>query len=327
MMNKQRFLIIILIFLAFPVFAQRLEQRLSWNVENAFRYEIILQRMEAGKFAPYLVESTTVQSLNVSLYPGFYRFLVIPYDVLDRPSKESDWIYFQVVPLHSEEELVEEKAEERIEEKTEEIMVEAEPVDSDMVKRELMEPLIVLHRIAKKRSEEEFVEKIVSERDELKKDWEVFEDIPPLTIRIGVAWTPFILLYGTGFSGLYPLSMDIFASFITKAFGNIYFGTEVVYCRYSLDPLTTPLVDIRYNSDLGINMLVLKWLLGERNAFGVKAGAIFPLQPTGRSVQFNLGMTIYWRLFNKFLLETGFNYSTQGFNGFFRPYIGFSYMF
>ena len=274
MMNKCRLIFILLIFLSFPIFAQRIEQRLSWNVENAFRYEIILQRMEAGRFVPYLVDSTTVQSLTVSLFPGFYRFLVIPYDVLDRASKESDWIYFQVTSLQPE-------------------------------------------------TEEEITE---TEEERREREREAYRSLPPLSARIGAAWMPFLPIHGE-MTHYNSLSMNIHVGFISKTDKNIKIGTEMAVFRYSLDSPHIPLIDFQYNTDLSVNMLALIWAKEEKAAFVFKIGALFPIEPSGRSLQFNVGAAVYWRLNNILFLETGCDYSTLGSNGFLRPNIGLSLIF
>ena len=114
--KRKLYLILLLFLFTLPVFAQnsnfyidtesgfpRFIQRLSWSGgENALRYEVIIQRLSYESYVPHLVESTIEHFIEVSLPPGEYRFQVIPYDALNRPSEESEWAYIQVFQYYSE---------------------------------------------------------------------------------------------------------------------------------------------------------------------------------------------------------------------------------
>lgn len=73
---------------------------ISWKGgENALRYEIEIEREEIDGFTSYLKESTTEKFLIVTLPPGNYSYKINSFDILDRPSTSTEWIYFEVRPL------------------------------------------------------------------------------------------------------------------------------------------------------------------------------------------------------------------------------------
>jgi hypothetical protein len=70
----------------------RFIQRLSWRGgEYSLRYEIVIQKLEQETYTDFIREFTTEHFILVSLTPGEYRFRIIPYDILDRPSEGSGW--------------------------------------------------------------------------------------------------------------------------------------------------------------------------------------------------------------------------------------------
>ncbi|MCL2066304.1 MAG: hypothetical protein FWG99_02415 [Treponema sp.] len=76
----------------------RFVQRLTWTGgEYAIRYEVVMEREEAGVYSSLIQEFTTMSFIEVSLPPGMYRFRVIPYDYLDRPGTASQWMSIEVL--------------------------------------------------------------------------------------------------------------------------------------------------------------------------------------------------------------------------------------
>jgi hypothetical protein len=74
----------------------RFIQRLTWTGdEYAWRYEVVIER-EEGAYRELLRQFTTAPFIEVSLLPGKYRCLVIPYDFLDQAGERSEWIYIEV---------------------------------------------------------------------------------------------------------------------------------------------------------------------------------------------------------------------------------------
>ena len=79
-------------------------QYFSWESDgNALRYEVEIERDENGVFRQYLLESTTALYIAVSLSPGNFRYRVIPFDLLDRPGRITQWVHFEVRPAISPE--------------------------------------------------------------------------------------------------------------------------------------------------------------------------------------------------------------------------------
>jgi len=77
----------------------RFVQRLAWTGgEYALRYEVVIEREVGRTNITYLREFTQVSFIEVSLPPGYYRFQVISYDILDRPEEVSEWKYVEVRP-------------------------------------------------------------------------------------------------------------------------------------------------------------------------------------------------------------------------------------
>jgi hypothetical protein len=76
----------------------RFVQRLSWNEEEyVLQYEVVIEKEGDGEYREFLREFTTAIFIEVSLLPGKYRCHVIPYDFLDQPGEEYEWMYFEVL--------------------------------------------------------------------------------------------------------------------------------------------------------------------------------------------------------------------------------------
>jgi len=87
-------------------------QRFVWRGgENALYYEVIFEREINGRYSQYLKETTKAQFIEVSLPPGNYRFRVIPYDILGRPTEGSQWANIVVLPVPKPEQYEELKPE------------------------------------------------------------------------------------------------------------------------------------------------------------------------------------------------------------------------
>jgi len=80
-------------------------QRFVWKGgENALHYEVIFEKETNGTYSRHLREITKAQFIEVSLPPGNYRFRVIPYDILGRPTEGSNWVNIAVLPVPKQEE-------------------------------------------------------------------------------------------------------------------------------------------------------------------------------------------------------------------------------
>jgi hypothetical protein len=75
----------------------RFSQRLTWTGdENTRRYEVVIEKEEDRSYRQIRRESIDVSFIAVILEPGKYRYRVTPYDFLDRPGENSNWINFQI---------------------------------------------------------------------------------------------------------------------------------------------------------------------------------------------------------------------------------------
>jgi hypothetical protein len=75
----------------------RFAQRLTWTGdENTRRYEVVIEKEENRSYRQIRKESTDASFIVVILEPGMYRYRVTPYDFLDRPGGNSNWINFQI---------------------------------------------------------------------------------------------------------------------------------------------------------------------------------------------------------------------------------------
>ncbi|GHV76133.1 hypothetical protein AGMMS49942_09540 [Spirochaetia bacterium] len=77
---------------------QRLIQRISWEHDPlVFRYEVILEEELEGEYKEQLRESTTENSLSLSLRPGRYRYAIQVYNLYRKLEYTMDWEYFTVL--------------------------------------------------------------------------------------------------------------------------------------------------------------------------------------------------------------------------------------
>jgi len=75
-------------------------QRLVWEKdENALNYEAVIQRYNEG-FRTFQTHTTENIYLDVSLPPGRYRFVVTPFDFLNRRGDASEWRSFEVLAAY-----------------------------------------------------------------------------------------------------------------------------------------------------------------------------------------------------------------------------------
>jgi len=80
----------------------RFIQRLSWiGDEYALSYEVVIEKEDGfGNYVEMLREKTNERSVSVSLASGFYRYSVIPLNLLGLPDKGSEWRIFEVLPAY-----------------------------------------------------------------------------------------------------------------------------------------------------------------------------------------------------------------------------------
>jgi hypothetical protein len=78
----------------------RFVQRFSWEPEEyASFYEVVIQRREsAGNWAASFSDFTENNFIELSLPPGFYRYRVRAYDLMENPAGDPEWRSFEILP-------------------------------------------------------------------------------------------------------------------------------------------------------------------------------------------------------------------------------------
>ncbi|MDR1375064.1 MAG: hypothetical protein LBJ24_08850 [Treponema sp.] len=79
---------------------ERFIQRLLWDkADYAYRYEVRIEEQNGdGVYTEMLRESGEENFIELSLAPGSYRYRIRAYNILNRPSENSAWIYFRILP-------------------------------------------------------------------------------------------------------------------------------------------------------------------------------------------------------------------------------------
>jgi len=175
----------------------RFIHRFAWASDYALRYEVVFEQIENGAYIFYLREFTDFQFIELSLPVGRYRFQVIPYDVLNRPSEPSEWRYIQVIPVPKME-----------------IEHEAEP---DIKPQPELEP--------ESKPEPELEPE---PQPEVRKDSFELKPLGSVIFSVTAAWSPLFPIYGDGFGNSISLSGAIVrASAIFHVQNRLYIGPEL----------------------------------------------------------------------------------------------------
>jgi len=336
--KKLRILPLIFVFLGLTpfLFAQvnnepRLTQRFSWSGgEFAFRYEVIFERIVNETYVPHLRDFTVTQFIEVSLSPGRYRFQVIPYDILDRPTTGSEWRYIEVLPAPALEQMPEPEPElEPIPEPEPEPMPEPEPEPTPELPPPPPPP-------PEPEPEPEYEPEYEPEpepvqKPEREKRGIVFDPLKPLLFNIGAAWSPLMPFYGDFFDeSFYVIGANVRMSLLFKIPSNIYIGPELVISFIDIED---------YFLTVGANLFALKWLANEKFAIGMRVGAAFPVTIQTEDEEDDaghdqiipdIGASLRWRITNRFLMEAGVDFShlfTDSNSGYLRPWIGIGLQF
>ncbi|MDR1870213.1 MAG: hypothetical protein LBQ82_09560 [Treponema sp.] len=333
----------------------RFIQRLVWHGgENALRYEALIERQEDGNFRRYLLESTTLSYMYISLPPGEYRFCIITYDILDRPVETSPWVPLEVRPALQPEILpTPAKLIESADDRFHSLEFDAKNVVPDaeiFLRRQdgtLVAPIstvvagngsLRLHFNREQLLAGEY-ELIVINPGGLEASTDVViveveveqtKGIKPLGFVIcdmGMSFSPQVIsLYGNA----QPLYVA-FAAHINTGFkvpSGIHIGPEFTVSVMIDEELDQSL-------EVGFNLLIKKWMAGERMAFNFRIGAEYGVLPEELSdiekIKSNIGVSFFWLVYNKFYVEAGvehlnyFVYNAP--NGFMRLRFGFGVQF
>jgi len=311
--NKQKYLLLAFIFLGITALlpAQnepRLTQRFSWSGgEYSFRYEIVFEILIGNNYVFHLREFTPRRFIEVSLPVGDYRFRVIPRDILDKPSRASEWRNFKIIPRPEPEPEAEPELE-FVPDYEPELEHDIEPEQEYAAETE-PEPVIIFEPepavIAETQPEQEIAAEpeTVKEPEEEKNPYA----LKPIIFNFGALVSMQFPLYG--FELNENISLFSFGARISAIFAlplDIYIGPELTVNLYQFKK--------EYNLFFlapGINFIALKWQANERIAFGVRLGAMYLYYNNSFSLEDimpNIGVLFKWRFSPLFALDAGLDY-------------------
>jgi hypothetical protein len=361
--RRNLFAVLLLFALAFPLQAQtagyfldtnsgepRFIQRLAWSGgEYALRYEVLVEKLEGGKYISRIREFTAALFIDVSLPPGAYRFSVIPYDVLDRPGESSGWVTIEVLPAL----------------RPELYNVSQEPNYNDsrfyLFKLE-GDNLLPGSEIYLRRQDGERVVPEVKNfedgraflyfdrRQLIPGEYEIFVRNPggleagisgislavpvkvggtaaakPVNINIGAGWMPVLPVYGESFGGrisVFGAEVRISTVFYIP---DIYIGPEITGLLYYLnDPLGLRSLAV------GGGIMVQKPMPSLRTAVNFRLGAEYVIPHGDNPIHANMGVSFLWKMIKNLFVEVGIDYThlfNESTSGYLRPRLSIGYEF
>jgi len=316
----------------------RFMQRLAWiGGEYALRYEVLIERQENGNYVEYRQESTTDLFIDISLPPGEYRFRVIPYDILDRPGEGTQWAQIEVLRALKPEILdTPGRYIDNENEKIHAFEIDGKDIapDAEIFFRgqdgQLVPPLDVavdesgsvmlqFDREKLKTGEYELIVKNPGGLEtsvnvvvfEVKKKRGVIKPLRPVIFNFGIFLSPPVIsLYGDVFDGQ-PLFVSAAANLNVgfKIPTGIHIGPELA-AIYQVNEIFQPVLN------LGFNLMLRKWLNGERLALCFRLGA--EITPADDAIfdhlKSNVGASVFWRIYSVLYAEGGIDYLNL-FNG------------
>jgi len=331
----------------------RFIQRLAWSGGTySLHCEVIIEKEEEiGEYVDYISKFTNGNYLDISLPPGNYRFRVIPYDILGRPSTETQWASFMVFNAVKPElyqpgkdlDYYNDKQGSKFEFNGKNIEQSAKVyfVNSD---GERIVPVEIIVNY-----DGSSVRVIFDKGQLVDGEYEVFvvnpggletsvggvdyktyrEKFGQFHYIINVSFMPAFQVYGEspengGF--LYYLSAR--ASVISCIYLNNYFGLELSLSRFSRSEYNY-IPGAMNGYTFGYNFLFINWLSGREAAVNFKLGIGFNMQTMDLSYS-NIGISFMYRIFKKFYIETGVNFPNSFYYfdiGYLSPWIGLSIVF
>ena len=340
----------------------RFVQRLSWTAdEYALRYEVEIEREDAGTYRRHLFESTNESFILVSLPPGNYRYRVLPYNLLNRPGRLSEWLEFVIVRaldpqltgfspesfnLGRDRDYILRLYGENLISQDEiyllhhngtiimprEIQIQSDGKEAYLVfaQDQLMEgmyQIYIRNPGGLEASISGFV--IFNERIEAGRTEKTRSPLG-LYIYAGANWFTFMDMHGESSSLDQFLSgMGLRLSAVSSNLSYFNIGLEFVPACYSLNSLLGG-NDSAQSVLLESNVLLQKQFLDNNLALTFRAGAgiIIPIENKEQDdslVYANTGLSLLWMLLERLYLEAGINYSylfeTTNYSSHLRPWL------
>jgi len=320
--NRRSLLIFIAaFFLAAPLWAQstgyyvelRFIQCLSWTSdEYAMRYEVIIEKQEAGRNVKVFQAITEATFIEVSLSPGKYRYQVIPHDFFDQPIPVTEWVEFEVRSgddqlVIGEHELVIVNSGDETSRKEITITVPEASAAPAAAAPAAAAPAAAAPAAA---DQAPYIQK--------------------LDIYLGAAWMPFLPLYGKDqlFGGNRSLTgFSARLSAVSSKSNLLNPGIELIAAWRMYEG-----GEEQASAEFDFNILAQSRFPGGKTALNLRAGAGLsllpqtqPASPDGQySVHLNIGASFLWLFIKSIYIETGVEYSqffTEDYFGFIRPWI------
>ncbi|MCL2230471.1 MAG: hypothetical protein FWC01_05195 [Treponema sp.] len=331
----------------------RAVHRFSWSGgEYALRYEVVFQRMEGNEFATHLREFTAERSVEITLPVGRYRFQVIPYDLLDRPSEPSQWSYVEVRQMPQTAQIVQPPAQPQpaqpqpaqvqpaptqLETQIVQPPAQVQPAPTQTETQIVQPPVQV--QPAPTQPETQIVQPPAQpqpaqvqpaptqpaqpQTETSPEDEQVRERSEPsgfIPLYVSAAWSPVLPVYGEDF-GVTAAGVIARISAVFETPFDMSIGPEITVAFDSGEHV---------NLSIGINLLLLKWIVNEKAGLGFKLGAALPIMSHHEQIGYNIGVCFRSRIASIFWLDCGVDYLHvfgEIPSGCLRPWIGLGLQF
>jgi hypothetical protein len=328
----------------------RFIQRFVWSGgEYTLRYEIIIERQEGRTFRRHTQRFTTDTFIEVSLPPGRYRYCVIPYDILNRPSDGTDWVNIEV--RHALKPELIDFSQDNFKENGKTIIlfdIYADNIDMDaeiFLREKNGKPvapdeieffddggfrLFFDSRLLKETEYEVYVKNPGGLENSLGIVY--VEPESPFKINIGAAWMPMFRIYGDTADWdmtLFGAGVRLSLAFNFSAF---YIGPELTASFFMIPGITHFAGGQTLGADFGL--LFGKQMPNKKTAFHLRLGGGYSMLLGQEELLFYFraytGVSFFWRVARNLFFEIGADYThcfNDDFSGFMRPWVGLGVQF
>jgi hypothetical protein len=326
----------------------RFVQRLEWSGGMySLRYEVIIEKESGEAFVRHLTEFTTNNFVYLSLPPGNYRFRIISYNILDKPSTETQWMPLNVINAIKPVLYKPGKDMKYINDERGYIFVfDGKDIDPDAEgyfvssKGKRIDPVEIINN-----DDGSSISLVFGKDQLLDGKYEVFvvnpggfeesldginfkapfKKIGSTIFTIGVSWMPLYPVYGDRFGHKWIFSNMVgWMSISSYIASDTYFGLELFFSKcmggivYGPDGFTA-----------GYNLLLTKWMPSQKAAYNFKMGLSYTPQPMNCGY-LNMGVSAMLRLTQILNFESGINYThsiNDNTGGGILPWAGISLLF
>jgi len=322
----------------------RFIQRLTWiGGIYSLHCEIIIEREEDGEYIDYFSQLTTGNYLDISMPPGNYRFRVIPYDILGRPSIGTEWELFKVFNAvkpelykPGEDYYYNDKQGTKFEFNGKNIEPDAKFYFVNSKGEHIVPAFIIRNDYGNS------IRLTFNKNQLIDGEYEFFvvnpggletsisginyksyrEKFGLMHYVVCASFMPSFQAYGEGFNGNIFISAQI--SVISCIFLNNYIGMEFTVSGFKKwwDDDYGGYEQISFTT--GYNLIFINWLPDRKAAFNFRIGIGFDMQPMDLNYT-NIGVSFLYRLFMNLCVEGGINFShpiKNSTDGYLQPWVG-----